>query len=89
MKEADPNLLKISEPAYCDLVERREHVNAEINASWIGSIRNRDVPHREFNVTVGELPPLLNDRCKATLWRLIDNFAGFGACCLNGQFKFL
>ena len=47
----------------------------EINASWSGSIRNREVPYREFNLTVGELPPFFDDWGEAALRRLIDNFA--------------
>ena len=42
---------------------------------WNGSTRNRQVLHREFNLTVGELPPFFDDWGEAALRRLIDNFA--------------
>jgi len=37
------------------------------------------VPHREFHLTVGELPPVFNDRQISGLRKLIEDFTGF--CC--------
>jgi len=45
------------------------------------------VPYRKFDLTVGKLPPLLDDWREAALWRLVDNFAGFAASCVERQRK--
>jgi hypothetical protein len=37
------------------------------------------VSHREFHLTVGELPPVFDDRHISGLRKLIEDFAGF--CC--------
>jgi hypothetical protein len=47
------------------------------------------MPDRKFDLTVGQLPPLLNDCQKAALWRLADNFARFAPSRVEGQRKFL
>jgi hypothetical protein len=41
------------------------------------------MPHREFNPTVGELPPVFDDSRVARLRRLIEDFASFPAGCFN------
>jgi hypothetical protein len=38
------------------------------------------VPHRELDLTVGELSPVLDGRCELSLRRLIEDFANFQAC---------
>jgi hypothetical protein len=47
------------------------------------------MPYRKFNLAVGELPPVLNDRCKTGGRRLVDNFAGFAASGIKGQREYL
>jgi hypothetical protein len=47
------------------------------------------LPDYEFNLTVGEWPPILNNRREAIRRALIDNFAGFAAGRVNGQPKYL
>jgi hypothetical protein len=39
--------------------------------------------HREFNPTVGELPPVFDDSRVPRVRRLIDNFASFPAGGFN------
>jgi len=41
--------------------------------------------HCEFNLTVRELSPTLNDCCETVLRGLIDNFAGFAASRIKGH----
>jgi hypothetical protein len=45
------------------------------------------MPDRKFNLTVGKLPPFLNDWREAAPRGLIDNFAGFAACSIKGQLE--
>jgi hypothetical protein len=47
------------------------------------------MPYRKFNSTVRELSPILNDSRKTGVRRLIDNFAGFAACGVKGEPKYL
>jgi hypothetical protein len=47
------------------------------------------MPNCKFNLAVGELPPVLNDQCKAGARRLIDNFPGFASRGINGQREYL
>jgi len=47
------------------------------------------MPYCKFNLTVGELPPVLNNRCKTGGWRLVDNFTGFAARGVKGQREYL
>jgi hypothetical protein len=37
------------------------------------------LPHREFDLTVGELPPVFEDRHRSALQKLIEDFVDF--CC--------
>jgi hypothetical protein len=53
------------------------------------SVRGRQVSHREFNLTVGKLPPILDDRRVASLWHLIEDFAGFPTGCIDWQLEYL
>jgi hypothetical protein len=39
--------------------------------------------HREFNLTVGKLPPVFNDGRVSRLRKLIEDFAGFQAGGFN------
>jgi hypothetical protein len=39
--------------------------------------------HREFNLTVGKLPPVFNDGRVSSLRKLIEDFAGFQAGGFN------
>jgi hypothetical protein len=41
------------------------------------------MPHREFDPTVGELPPVFDDSRVSSLRRLIDDFASFPAGGFN------
>jgi hypothetical protein len=69
--------------AHHDLEPRRDR-------AWLTfSVRGRQVSHREFNPTVGELPPILNDWYDTALRKLIDDFAGFAASRVNRQRKYL
>jgi hypothetical protein len=43
------------------------------------SIRSREMPYPKFNLTVGELAPILDGRSETAPGRLIDDFAGFAA----------
>jgi hypothetical protein len=43
------------------------------------------VPYRQFDLTAGELPPLLDDRCGTTLRRRVNDFAGFAASCVERE----
>jgi hypothetical protein len=52
-------------------------------------VRRPNLPNRKFNLTVGERPPILNDRREAIRRALIDNLAGFAASRVNGQSKCL
>jgi hypothetical protein len=47
------------------------------------------MPYRKLNPTVRELSPILNDRRKTGVRRLIDNIAGFAACGVKGESKYL
>jgi hypothetical protein len=51
------------------------------------SICSSEMPDRKFNLTVGKLPPFLNDWREAAPRGLIDNFAGFAACSIKGQLE--
>jgi hypothetical protein len=56
---------------------------------WTGSVRGRQVPHRELNLTVGKLPPVLNDRRVISPRSLVDDFAGFQTGGVDGQLEYL
>jgi hypothetical protein len=45
--------------------------------------------HRELNLTVGKLPPVLDDRREVSLRELIEDFAGFATSFLNWQLEYL
>jgi hypothetical protein len=44
---------------------------------------------RKLDLTVGQLPPILNDRQQAALRRLADNFSRLAPSGVKGQRKFL
>src|SRR5882724_8733158 len=50
-------------------------------------VRNWKMPHRKFNLTVRELPPLVDHWGETALRRLIDNFACLAAGSLERQCK--
>jgi len=43
------------------------------------------MPDYKFNLTVGELPPILDDRRQAISWGSINHLARFAACRVKGQ----
>ncbi len=45
--------------------------------------------HCELDLTVGELPPILDDGHEAGLRKLIDDFAGLQTSRINRQRKYL
>jgi len=47
------------------------------------------MPNRKLDLTVGQLPPILNDWQQAALRRLADNFSRFAPSRVKGQPKFL
>jgi hypothetical protein len=49
--------------------------------------RSWKVSNRELNLTVGKLPPLLDNWPEAGTRRMIDNFARFAASCVERQRK--
>jgi hypothetical protein len=53
------------------------------------SVRSRQVSHREFDLTVGELPPILDDGHVSTSRKLIDDFTCFTAGRVNRQLEYL
>jgi hypothetical protein len=53
------------------------------------SVRGRQVPHGEFNLAVGKLPPILDDRRVASLGHLIEDFAGLPTGCIDWQLEYL
>ena len=56
---------------------------------WLtGSVRGRQVSQRELDLTVGKLPPVLDDRRVISLRRLIEDLAGFAAGCIDGQLEY-
>jgi hypothetical protein len=55
----------------------------------MSSVRGPQVSHREFNLTVGKLPPVLDDRREVSLRKLIEDFAGFATSFLNWQLEYL
>jgi hypothetical protein len=57
--------------------------------SPMSSVRGPQVSHREFNLTVGKLPPVLDDRREVSLRKLIEDFAGFATSFLNWQLEYL
>jgi hypothetical protein len=44
--------------------------------------------HREFDLAVGKLPPILDDGNVTSLRSLIEDFAGFAASSLDGQLEY-
>jgi hypothetical protein len=46
------------------------------------------MPHRELDLTVGKLPPILDDGDVTSLRHLIEDFASFAASCLDRQFEY-
>src|ERR1700730_19129248 len=52
-------------------------------------VRGRQVPQCELDLTVGKLPPVLDDRRIISLRRLIEDLAGFAAGCIDGQLEYL
>jgi len=52
-------------------------------------VRGPQVSHREFNLTVGKLPPVLDDRREVSLRELIKDFAGFATSFLDWQLEYL
>src|SRR6202790_4490637 len=53
------------------------------------SVRGRQVAQRKLDLTVGKLPPVLDDRRIISLRRLIEDLAGFAAGCIDGQLEYL
>src|SRR5258706_7271485 len=53
------------------------------------SVRGPQVSHREFNLAVGKLPPVLDDGREVALRKLIEDFAGFATSFLNWQLEYL
>jgi len=47
------------------------------------------VSHRELDLAVGKLPPVLDDRREVSLRKLIEDFAGFATSFLNWQLEYL
>jgi hypothetical protein len=47
------------------------------------SIGRRETSRREFDPTIGELPPIFHDNRVPRVRRLIDDFASFPACGFN------
>jgi hypothetical protein len=47
------------------------------------------MPNRKLDLTVGQLPPILNDWQQAAQWRLADNFSRFAPSRVKGQCQFL
>src|SRR6266404_6392737 len=52
------------------------------------SVRGRQVPHRELDLTVGKLPPVLDDGSVISLRSLIDDFAGFPTRGVDRQLEY-
>jgi hypothetical protein len=48
-------------------------------------IRSPITPHRELDLSVRKLPPLLNNGRVAALRKLVENFASFDACCIDRE----
>ena len=46
------------------------------------------MPHRELDLAVGKLPPILDDGNVTSLRSLIEDFAGFVASGLKGQLEY-
>jgi len=55
----------------------------------MSSVRGPQVSHREFNLAIGKLPPVLDDRREVSLRELIEDFAGFATSFLNWQLEYL
>src|SRR5260370_42038650 len=53
------------------------------------SVRGRQVSHRELDLAVGKLPPVLDDGRVISLRSLIDDFAGFATRGVDGQLEYL
>jgi len=47
------------------------------------------VSHRELDLPVGKLSPVLDDRREVSLRKLIEDFAGFATSFLNWQLEYL
>jgi len=47
------------------------------------------VSHRELDLPVGKLSPVLDDRREISLRKLIEDFAGFATSFLNWQLEYL
>jgi hypothetical protein len=47
------------------------------------SVRSREMPHPELNLTVGKLPPVFDDTGVSRLRKLIEDFSGFHASRFN------
>src|SRR5882762_1275152 len=69
----------------CTATSRRGACNFGVTRS----VGGRQVPHRELNLAVGELPPVLDDGRVISLRSLIDDFAGFPASGVDGQLEYL
>jgi hypothetical protein len=65
------------------------HVRHSGRVSSTCSVRTRQVSHREFNLTVRKLPPVLDDWYETALRKLIDEFTNFTASRVNRQRKYL
>jgi hypothetical protein len=53
------------------------------------SVRSRQVSHREFDLTVGKLPPVFDNSRVSDLRELIEDFAGFATSRINRQREYL
>jgi len=47
------------------------------------------VSHRELDLPVGKLSPVLDDRREVSVRKLIEDFAGFATSFLNWQLEYL
>jgi hypothetical protein len=57
--------------------------NPGMKAGGARLAHSSQMSHREFNLTVGKLPPVFNDSRVSSLWKLIEDFAGFQAGGFN------
>jgi hypothetical protein len=58
-------------------------------ASSRASVRSRQVSHREFDLAVGKLPPVFDDRYVAGAWKLIEDFADFQTSRIKWEREYL
>src|ERR1700682_2588069 len=71
----------------CGRGGRRERAR-DPDVSLTCSVCSGQVPQREFDLTIGKLPPVLDDRRVISLRRLIEDFAGLAAGCIDRQLEY-